>query len=440
MSELAHVLLKSLQGKFDEVSVLVEERSSLMVKLWNTEPSVIQSWLQTSIRLRLAKSGRLWILSYESKDPIYIVKNAEEILKLASRVEESELYAPLPEPGRCNPLTGAFDPSVESAMNDPSKLVEEMTSAALSQGAERVAGTLTLTKTSTTLVDTRGFECSEAKTSVEAYARAFKGEFSGHWAHGSTRLDVVAVREVGRRAGYYATITSKKADISPGEYNVVISPLVAGNLFNYLASMASALRVLMGFSVFAKYKLGERIGSEVVSLYDRPRDTTLPGARGFDDEGVETFDKPIIEKGLIRNILHNNATALKSQLKSTGNAGWVHPRPWNLEISGGELREEEIPSVIRNGVIITNNWYTRLQNYYEGYFSTVSRDAALLVRNGEIEGHVGRVRIATSFPRLLSSIVGASRSRYDVSWWEVRVPTRAPFLLVENTPLTKPEA
>ncbi|MFZ8783437.1 MAG: metallopeptidase TldD-related protein, partial [Desulfurococcaceae archaeon] len=151
-------------------------------------------------------------------------------------------------------------------------------------------------------------------------------------------------------------------------------------------------------------------------------------------------DKPIIERGLIRSILHNNATALKSQLKSTGNAGWVYPRPWNLEISEGELREEEIPSVIRNGVIITNNWYTRLQNYYEGYFSTVSRDAALLVRNGEIEGHVGKVRIATSFPRLLSSIVGASRSRHDVSWWEVRVPTRAPFLLVENTPLTKPEA
>lgn len=440
MSELAYILLKTLQNKFDEVSVLIEEKNNVMVKLWNSEPSVTQSWLQTSIQLRLAKSRRLWILDYDSKDPLYIVKNAEEVLKLASRIEESELYAPLPEPGKCSPLTNTYDPNVESSMNDPSKLVEEMVDASLSQGVDRVAGTLTLSKTRITLVDTRGFECSEVKTGVEAYIRAFKGEFSGHWAHGSTKLDHNAIREVGRKAGYYATITNKKADISPGEYNVVISPLVAGNLFNYLAYMASALWVLIGFSVFAKYAPGEKIGSDVISLYDKPRDVTLPGTRSFDDEGVETFDKPIIENGLIKNVLHNTATASKLQLKSTGNAGWIYPRPWNLEISSGELKEEELPSIVKNGLIITNNWYTRLQNYYEGYFSTVSRDVALLVRNGEIEGHVGRVRIATSYPRLLSNITGATRNRYDIAWWEVRIPTRAPFLAIENIPITKPEA
>jgi len=69
MSELAYILLKTLQNKFDEVSVLIEEKNNVMVKLWNSEPSVTQSWLQTSIQLRLAKSRRLWILDYDSKDP-----------------------------------------------------------------------------------------------------------------------------------------------------------------------------------------------------------------------------------------------------------------------------------------------------------------------------------------------------------------------------------
>jgi PmbA protein len=197
--------------------------------------------------------------------------------------------------------------------------------------------------------------------------------------------------------------------------------------------------VLIGFSVFAKYRPGEKIGSENVSLYDKPRDTMLPGARGFDDEGVETFDKPIIEHGVVKNILHNTGTASKMQAKSTGNAGWIYPSPWNLEIACGDLKEEEIPSVLGSGLIILNNWYTRLQNYYEGYFSTVSRDMALLVKNGEIEGHVGRVRIATSFPRLLNNVIGVSRERYDISWWEVRTPTRAPFMILENIQVTKPE-
>ncbi|MEM4903407.1 MAG: metallopeptidase TldD-related protein, partial [Desulfurococcaceae archaeon] len=84
---------------------------------------------------------------------------------------------------------------------------------------------------------------------------------------------------MGRKAGLYATITSNRGDISPGTYNVVISPLVAGNLLNYIAMMASALSVMAGFSVFAKYKVGEKIASDDFTLLDKPRDPTLPHAR-----------------------------------------------------------------------------------------------------------------------------------------------------------------
>jgi len=437
--ELAQTIMKTLYKYFDEVAVIVTERESTMVKLWNTEPSITQTWLETSIKLRLAKSSRLWILQFDVKDPLYIIKNAEEIVKLADKVEESEIYAPLPEPGKCSPISEAYDPKIVSYMDDPSEIVEELINAAMTHPVDRVAGTLTLTKTNLTLVNSKGFQCEEKSTGVEAYARVFKGEFSGHWAYGSTRLSLNNIKEVGERAGYYATLTSDKADVTPGTYNVIISPLVAGNLFNYVASMASAFSVMTGFSVFAKYKPGEKIGAESLSLYDRPRDSTLPFTRSFDDEGVETYDKPIIENGVVRNILHNSGTANKMRVKTTGNAGWIRPTPWNLEINGGELRESELISEVRNGLLVLNNWYTRLQNYYEGYFSTVSRDVVLVIKNGELTGHGGRIRIATSFPNLMNNVIGATRERFDISWWEVRTPTRAPFILVQNIPVTKPE-
>jgi Predicted Zn-dependent proteases and their inactivated homologs len=324
-------------------------------------------------------------------------------------------------------------------MDDPSEIVEELINASMTYPVDRVAGTVTLTKTNLTLVNSKGFQCEEKSTGVEAYARVFKGEFSGHWAYGSTRLSMNNIKEVGERAGYYATLTSDKTDVTPGTYNVIISPLVAGNLFNYVASMASALSVMTGFSVFAKYKPGEKIGAGSLSLYDRPRDATLPSTRGFDDEGVETYDKPIIENGVVRNILHNSGTANKMRVKTTGNAGWVRPTPWNLEINEGELRESELISEVRNGLLVLNNWYTRLQNYYEGYFSTVSRDVVLVIKNGELTGHGGRIRIATSFPNLMNNIIGATRERFDISWWEVRTPIRTPFILIQNIPVTKPE-
>jgi PmbA protein len=436
--ELGREVVNKLRASYDDVAVLIKTRDRVMVKLWNTEPSVTQSWITTEVSLLLTKSKRVLILEFSVGRPEEILKAVEKISSVVERVEESELYAPLPEPQEVKLVEGSFDAKVIDAMRDPGKLTRLMIDAALSEGAERVAGTLTLSNDERVLVTSKGFENSERRTLVEAYLRAFKKEFSGQWAHGSTHVNEKEIEEVGRKAGLYASITSNKADLQPGKYDVVLSPLVVGNLMNYVSFMSSALAVLMGYSMFMKFRPGDKIASEKLTLVDTPRDPTLPNVASFDDEGVPTYDKPIIEDGVFHNLLHNSGTATKLGVKSTGNAGWVMPNPWNLRMKPGELREEELVSELRNGVIITNNWYTRLQNYVEGTFSTVARDAALLVKNGEVVGNVGRVRIATSFPQLLNNIEEMTRQTYDIMWWEVRTPTRAPYVLARNVNLTKP--
>lgn len=436
--ELGREVVNKLRKDYDDVAILIRTRDRVMVKLWNTEPSVVQSWLTTDVALLLTKAKRVLVLEFSVGEPEEILKAVERISSIAERIEESELYAPLPEPQEVKLIEGSFDINVINAMKDPGKLTRLMIDAAISEGVERIAGTLVLSSDERTLVTSKGFEGSERKTLVEAYVRAFKKEFSGHWAHGSTHLNEKEIKEVGRRAGMYASITNNKADLQPGKYDVILSPLVVGNLMNYVSFMSSALAVLMGYSMFMKFRPGDKIASEKLTLIDAPRDPTLPNAASFDDEGVPTYNKPVIEKGVFHNLLHNSGTATKLGVKSTGNAGWIMPNPWNLHMEPGDLKEEELISELRNGVIITNNWYTRLQNYVEGSFSTVARDAALLVRDGEIVGNVGRVRIATSFSELLNKIEELSKETYDITWWEVRTPIKAPFMLVRNINLTKP--
>lgn len=436
--ELGRRVVSKLRERYDDVAVLMRIRDRVMVKLWNTEPSVAQSWLTTDVALLLTKAKKVLILEFSVGRPEEVLKAVERISSVVERVEESELYAPLPEPQEVKLVEGSFDVNVTNAMKDPGILTRLMIDAALSEGAERVAGTLTLSSDERVLVTSRGFEGSERKTLVEAYLRAFKKEFSGHWAYGSTHVNEKEIREVGRKAGIYASITSSKADLQPGKYDIVLSPLVVGNLMNYVSFMSSALAVLMGYSMFMKFKPGDKVASEKLTLIDAPRDPALPNVASFDDEGTPTYNKPIVEKGVFYNLLHNSGTATKLGVKSTGNAGWIMPSPWNLHMEPGDLKEDELISELRNGVVITNNWYTRLQNYVEGTFSTVARDAALLVRDGEIVGNVGRVRIATSFPELLNSIEGLTKKTYDITWWEVRTPIRAPYVLARNINLTKP--
>ncbi|MEM4717770.1 MAG: TldD/PmbA family protein [Desulfurococcaceae archaeon] len=440
-SEIAHRISDDLSRHYDEVAILLNQKENVMVKLWNTEPSVVQSWFDTEITVRLAKSGRLLILGFTTRDPEQVIGIGKKIIEYADKIDVSEIYSPLPENVKCSPIQDVYDHNIEKYMDDPSSLVDSIVDQATSYGVDRVAGTVTLGKFNRILVTSKGYECSETKTSIIAYARAFKGEFSGHWAYGSTRVDYNKIKEVGEKAGKYATLTKSRVELIPGKYRIAISPLVAGNLFNYIARMASALWVLIGFSFFGRYKPGDKVSNEQLSLFDKPRDSLLPGGAGFDDEGVETFDKPIIENGIMKTLLFNNGIASILGTKSTGNAGWIMPSPWNIEVSmKSDLNEDELVEELKEGLIITNNWYTRLQNYYEGVFSTVSRDIALVVRNGEIVGDAGRVRIASNFPHFLSNIEFATSKSYDISWWEVSLPTRTPYLVVKDVMVTKPEA
>ncbi|MEM0046608.1 MAG: TldD/PmbA family protein [Fervidicoccaceae archaeon] len=437
--EIASKLLEAVRTSWQDAASMVIERERTLVKIWNGEAAVVQKWKTVDSYLRLGLDGRLVVLELSTSDPGKIADEAGSIWRIARRLEPSEIYSPLPQPTVQRMVGKAGDQGVKEFMEDPSPLVEEALDEVAREGGERASGTLSLELYRRGLATTAGFEGEEERTLLAFHLRAFAGEGSGHWSLGSTRLDRDGIREVGRRAGEIAIMSRKPADFSPGKFDVVLSPMVMGNLMNILALMSSALATMMGYSFLSKYKVGDAVGSQSFSLYDRPRDQELPGGALFDDEGVETVDKAIFEGGKLLTLLHNTATASRNGGKSTGNAGWVMPRAWNLDVLPGDVKEEEMAEILRNGIIIMNNWYTRLQNYVEGQFSTVSRDGALLVKDGEIVGNLGRVRLSTSLPRMLSSIEQLSRERSNILWWEVEIPTRSPFALIRGVNLTRPE-
>jgi len=114
------------------------------------------------------------------------------------------------------------------------------------------------------------------------------------------------------------------------------------------------------------------------------------------------------------------------------------PEPWNLRFKPGDLKEDEIPSTLREGLILTNNWYTRLQSYVEGVFSTVARDAAFLVKDGRIVKAVRGLRITGSLHGLLSSVEYSTDRYYQIKWWEVEVPVVAPYIIARRIYVSKP--
>lgn len=204
----------------------------------------------------------------------------------------------------------------------------------------------------------------------------------------------------------------------------------------------NAYSVITEMSGISKNDIGNSIASEELSIMDLSSDPPDAfGSESFDYEGNKTMSVEVIRKGTLAGLLHNNRTAAKFNTTSTGHAvgNWLRPRPRHVAIGTGRLPNdiEAIAAELGNGIIITNNWYTRFQNVKEGVFSTVVRDVAFLVRNGKLSARVRGLRIADSFRTLLRNFVDSSREARQVYWWDSPLPGTAPYVLIKDLNISK---
>jgi PmbA protein len=221
-----------------------------------------------------------------------------------------------------------------------------------------------------------------------------------------------------------------------GVYDVIFDPLIFGSLLAVWARMVSALSVLVQMSVFVN-KLGKKVAPEIVTLKDNPANYSLAN-RIFDDEGVPTKETLFIDQGVLKTYLHNTSTAKMFNTQTTGNAGLVVPSPWNVEMNAGDMSKDELFEQSRKALYLTNTWYTRFQNRARGDFSTIPRDGIFLVDKGEIKQSLKDLRISDNALSLLNNIIGMSKERQHVHWWEeADPPSLSPYVLINQVHITR---
>lgn len=426
-SHMAHSAASAIRGKVDEFVVIASTRSSMMIKYANGEITVSQSWKEYDITVYATKGRKINVSTFRSSDPMEAIAKLPAILE---RLSESPLYAPLPSPSG-SPIS-AVDPSIRESTQsgDVSKLLAGID---VSQYGD-VAGMMSLSYMASHYLSSSGLDKGFEVTSSNGYFRVFRGDDSGQWSWVSTmhnNSDIMNSLEISKEFAELCESLPKEK-VEPGTYRVLLSPMVAGNLIEGVADAASAGMVLMGMSFFHNVKAGDEVASESFSLYDVPRAEVLPGVRGFDDEGVATRDKAIIERGVFRGLIHNSKTASLMGGESTGNAGLIMPRVFNIEVSAGSLSSSELFEALGSGIVATNNWYTRFQNYLEGSFSTVTRDALIIVRSGKPVACSRRARLVGSMREMIVNIEDLSKERWRLMWWEIDKPSILPYVLIKR--------
>ena len=192
---------------------------------------------------------------------------------------------------------------------------------------------------------------------------------------------------------------------------VIFEREAAASVMADLFGALSAANVAVGNS-FLIDRLGQRLGSELVTVID---DGLLPGGLGtapFDAEGTPTRRTLVFERGVLRSYLYDTYYGRKLQAASTGNAqGSGGIGPTNFYLVPGEATLDELIATTKLGVLVLDT----IGFSTESVTGTYSRGArGLMIENGEVTGPIDGFTIAGTLPEMFSAVDAVANDlRFD---------------------------
>lgn len=157
-----------------------------------------------------------------------------------------------------------------------------------------------------------------------------------------------------------------------------------------------------------KNKLGEKIGSENLNVFDDPTIKESLGWYQFDDEGVETKKTTLVEKGVLKNHMQNRETAISFDTAPTGNMRATNYRFMPLIrmactcIGNGYRNVNEIIKDVKHGYLISNMKIPSID--MKRYNWSISCQYAQKIENGEITDLLRDVIVMGTAPKFFESI------------------------------------
>jgi PmbA protein len=193
-----------------------------------------------------------------------------------------------------------------------------------------------------------------------------------------------------------------------GTYPVVIDRDCMATFLGTFAGMFSAKQVQDGKSPLAG-KLEQTIGSSVVNILDDATRTGGIDSRPFDAEGFPSQKLVLVERGVLKNFMHNVETAAKDGLQSTGHGsrygyrGTVGVSPSNFYIEPGVGTQQDLISSLDQGVLLTAiHGYHAGANSINGDFSLQAD--GFWIENGKVDHPLEVFTVAGNFLELLQNV------------------------------------
>lgn len=205
---------------------------------------------------------------------------------------------------------------------------------------------------------------------------------SDYWYDSNRYPERLASPEsIGQTAARRTVARLNPRRIKTGKYRVLFEAPLAISLLGNLSRAISGSALYRKVS-FLDGSLDKQIFPDHIQVLDDP---FVPGAAGsswFDDEGVQTHKRQIVQNGTLRGFLLSTYSARKMGMKTTGNAGGSHNFTLSSSLGNGGESLQDMLKKLDRGILLTD-LIGQGVNYVTGDYS---RGAfGYWVENGEIQ-------------------------------------------------------
>jgi PmbA protein len=161
--------------------------------------------------------------------------------------------------------------------------------------------------------------------------------------------------------------------------------------------------------------MGKEVASPNITILDDPFDPKGMLSAGYDDEGVRTSRKVLVDRGVLKTFLYDSYNAQKAGVKPTGNGirrssidsqnlyrNGIDIDPVNLVVKPGTKSLEQVIAGIDQGMMI-GRLASADASGITGAFGLEVR-CAYLIENGAITGTVNHALVAGNMYEALKNV------------------------------------
>ncbi len=411
---VAAMLERVLKKKIaDEVEIIAIRSREELTRFTDCQiHQNVAAW-ETTAHVRAWVEGKAGVATTNDLKVAALAQTVKEAAAIARAQTRPAGYSP-PEPRPVKEAMTWDEATWETTPAERASLVARAVNGALELGFN-ASGSLATGGAEIWVQSSRGVDVYHRTSSVRFVTVILgKSGGSGYAEFSGTKLAEFGPEEAADRALAKARLSEVRKPLEPGEYTVVLEEPAVATLLGMLSMMGFSARALLEKRSFFVGKLGEKLVSELVTVYDdglHPQTAVMP----FDFEGVPKARVHFFRAGVAEGVVHDSRTAALMGTASTGHAlpppgaGWS-PMPTHLAMEPGKTSDADLVSGVKRGLLVTRFHYARPVDPMRGMVTMMTRDGVFEIEDGVAKGAVEDMRVTESGLRALANVEAVGRA------------------------------